>query len=246
MYDSKLASLFDLLVSKIYSVHEMNAKTPPIAHDSSIEENQVQDKQSQLTLELLQAIEQKDDISQRHLAQEMGVALGLANSYLKRCVKKGWIKMTTAPANRYLYYVTPTGFAEKARLTASFFSTSLTLFRQSGNEYSEVFEQCMVRGQTRVLLGGLSDLTEIAIMRALQTNIELVGIYQPKASINEFFGVPVWSKHIECDSFDVIVLSSMEQTNQLVYELEKVHGEERVLVPPMLLDMNYRNTSEVE
>jgi len=89
------------------------------------------DRQSQLTLELLQAIDQKDDISQRHLAQEMGVALGLANSYLKRCVKKGWVKMTTAPANRYLYYVTPTGFAEKARLTADFFTTSLALFRQS-------------------------------------------------------------------------------------------------------------------
>ena len=224
----------------------MNAKPQTAALDSSNEEIQVQDKQSQLTLELLQAIEQKDDISQRHLAQEMGVALGLANSYLKRCVKKGWIKMTTAPANRYLYYLTPTGFAEKARLTASFFSTSLTLFRQSGNEYTEVFEQCAVKGQIRVLLGGLSDLTEIAIMRALQSNIELVGIYQPKASISEFFGVPIWSKHIECDSFDVIVLSSMEQTNQLVYELEKAHGLEKVLVPPMLLDMNYRNTSEVE
>ena len=71
------------------------------------------EKEQQLTLELLQAIDSKDDISQRHLAQEMGVALGLANSYLKRCVKKGWIKMTTAPANRYLYYLTPMGFAEK-------------------------------------------------------------------------------------------------------------------------------------
>jgi hypothetical protein len=49
-------------------------------------------------------------------------------------VKKGWIKITTAPANRYLYYLTPNGFAEKARLTADFFSTSLALFRQSGDE----------------------------------------------------------------------------------------------------------------
>jgi DNA-binding MarR family transcriptional regulator len=49
-----------------------------------------------LTLGLLQAIEQKDNVSLRHLAQEMGVALGLANSSLKRCVKKGWIKITTA------------------------------------------------------------------------------------------------------------------------------------------------------
>ena len=44
----------------------------------------------------------------------MGVALGLANSYLKRCIRKGFIKITEAPANRYLYYLTPQGFAEKA------------------------------------------------------------------------------------------------------------------------------------
>jgi len=207
---------------------------------------QSQDKQSQLTLELLHAIEQKDDISQRHLAQEMGVALGLANSYLKRCVKKGWIKMTTAPANRYLYYVTPTGFAEKARLTASFFSTSLTLFRQSGNEYSDVFERCVNHGHARVLLGGLSDLTEIAIMRALQTKIEIVGIYQPNSQRNEFFGVPVCSKDIECDTFDVVVMSSMEQTRELVGELELKFGEQCILVPNMLLDMNYRNPTANE
>jgi len=193
------------------------------------------DRQSQLTLELLQAIDQKDDISQRHLAQEMGVALGLANSYLKRCVKKGWVKMTTAPANRYLYYVTPTGFVEKARLTADFFTTSLALFRQSGDEYSRVFAQCSEAGSRRILLGGLSDLTEIAVMRSMQSDVHVVGIYQPNSQRNEFFGVPVHSKRIECDSFDTIVMTSMEQTRELAQELEEVYGIDKLLIPAMLL-----------
>ncbi|MGK0374565.1 MAG: DNA-binding MarR family transcriptional regulator [Arenicella sp.] len=203
-------------------------------------------KQSQLTLGLLQAIEQQDDISQRHLAQEMGVALGLANSYLKRCVKKGWIKMTTAPANRYLYYLTPNGFAEKARLTADFFSTSLALFRQSGDEYSAVFDHCMSLGQSRVLLAGLSDLTEIAVMRALQSKIELIAIYQPASPRREFFGVPLVDQRLECDSFDVIVLTSMEQTRELVLELEAFYGADKLIVPSMLLNMNYRNPVSAE
>jgi len=204
------------------------------------------DRQSQLTLELLQAIDQKDDISQRHLAQEMGVALGLANSYLKRCVKKGWVKMTTAPANRYLYYVTPTGFAEKARLTADFFTTSLALFRQSGDEYSRVFAQCLEADNRRILLGGLSDLTEIAVMRSMQSDVHVVGIYQPNSQRNEFFGVPVHSKRIECDSFDTIVMTSMEQTRELAQELEEVYGIDKLLIPAMLLNMNYRNPVNVD
>ena len=198
-------------------------------------------KQSQVTLELLQAIELKNDISQRYLAREMGVALGLANSYLKRCVKKGWIKMTTAPANRYLYYLTPNGFAEKARLTTEFFSTSLALFRQSGDEYSRVFDHCISNGKTRILLAGLSDLTEIAVMRAMQSNVVLVAIYQPDSQAKEFFSIPMVDQRIECDSFDAVVLTSMEQTHELVIELEQLYGAEKLIVPSMLLNMNYRN-----
>lgn len=202
-------------------------------------------KENQLTLGLLQAIEEKDDISQRHLAQQMGVALGLANSYLKRCVKKGWVKMTTAPANRYLYYVTPNGFAEKARLTANFFTTSLALFKQSGDEYSELFEACSVAAEQRVILVGLSDLTEIALMRSLQSDVKVIGIYQPNSTRDEFFGVPVHAKLIECGiltkDFDVFVMSSMEQTNDLLVELEGVVDATAIKVPELLMSMNYRN-----
>jgi len=78
-----------------------------------------------LTLELLEAIEARSDVTQRHLADRLGVALGLANSYLKRCARKGLIKVHQAPANRYLYYLTPQGFAEKARLTGEYLTSSL-------------------------------------------------------------------------------------------------------------------------
>jgi len=71
-------------------------------------------REDALTLEILDAIEKKDDVSQRHLAREMGVALGLANSYLKRCVRKGYVKVTQAPANRYLYYLTPRDLPRRA------------------------------------------------------------------------------------------------------------------------------------
>ena len=76
---------------------------------------------------MLQAVEESSDVTQRHLAQSMGVALGLANSNLRRCARKGLIKVQQAPADRYLYYLTPKGFAEKSRLTADYLSISLIL-----------------------------------------------------------------------------------------------------------------------
>ncbi|MBI3993219.1 MAG: winged helix-turn-helix transcriptional regulator, partial [Candidatus Lambdaproteobacteria bacterium] len=64
-----------------------------------------------VTLELLQDIEQNRFESQRQFAAKLGIAVGLANLYIKRCVKKGWIKITRVPPRRYAYYLTPNGFS---------------------------------------------------------------------------------------------------------------------------------------
>ena len=99
-------------------------------------------KEDNVTLSILEAIENKNDMTQRHLADNLGVALGLANSYLKRCVKKGLVKIHQAPANRYLYYLTPKGFSEKSRLTTQYLSTSFEFYRRAGDSCKEIFIQC--------------------------------------------------------------------------------------------------------
>lgn len=200
----------------------------------------VPDKESQLTLELLQAIDGKDDISQRHLAQQMGVALGLANSYLKRCVKKGWVKMTTAPANRYLYYLTPHGFAEKARLTGEFLSTSLTLFREAGQVYSAILLECEESARCNIAFAGLSDLTEIAFTRSLESDLNVVGVFQPDTERATFFSLPIVSSLEMLGDVDVVILTSLEQTTELCKTLEERLCPEQIIVPPFLLNMNYR------
>src|SRR4051794_31761602 len=76
--------------------------------------------ENDIVLGVLDAIERDPTVTQRSVALELGIALGLANGYLKRCVRKGLIKVRQAPARRYAYYLTPKGFAEKSRLTASY------------------------------------------------------------------------------------------------------------------------------
>ena len=194
------------------------------------------EKQKQLTLGVLQAIEQRDDISQRHLAQEMGIALGLANSYLKRCAKKGWIKITTAPANRYLYYLTPTGFAEKAKLTAEFLSTSLTLFREAGDAYTQLYDDCADKGHYKITLLGVSDLTEIAYLRSLESRIKVDGIIDVTASRHEFFGVPVTANFDQVS--DAIVVTAMSDALGLIDQVKQHQPSTPVLIPEFLRGIN--------
>ena len=108
----------------------------------------------QILLGLLESVERDGAKSQRRLATELGVALGLVNAYIKRCIKKGLVKVTQAPAGRFAYYLTPHGFAEKSRLTVEYLSYSFSFFRQARADCSAVVDQAQARGFTRVVLAG--------------------------------------------------------------------------------------------
>ena len=192
------------------------------------------DREEQLVLELLDAVGRKNDVSQRHLALHMGVALGLANSYLKRCIRKGFIKISEAPANRYLYYLTPTGFSEKSRLTAKYLSSSFAFYRKAGESCIRVLETCERNGWKQVALCGISDLAEIAALRAQERDIGIVGTYDPHTDRRRFVNKPVWQKFSDvppCDAWLLTDLNAPRMTHDHIIGL--VNGA-RVLVPDIL------------
>src|SRR5580765_2856373 len=96
------------------------------------------EEEERIVLNLLNSVDDGAQ-SQRRIAEELGIALGLVNAYLKRCVKKGLVKVSEAPARRYAYYLTPRGFAEKSRLTVEYLGFSFSFFRQARAECAEIF-----------------------------------------------------------------------------------------------------------
>lgn len=192
-------------------------------------------KDDQLTLELLDAIEQRSDVSQRHLASQLGIALGLTNSYLKRCARKGYVKIQEVPANRYLYYLTPKGFAEKSRLTAQFLSTSLTFYRQAAEACSEIFLHCQEQRWRRVVLCGVSDLAEIAFMRSAIYRITVPGLYDPEYRRNRHLSMPVWRKWTDVPKVDAFVITDLADPLRAYHRLmEYTATSDRVLAPSVL------------
>lgn len=192
------------------------------------------DREEQRVLELLDAVGKQSNVSQRHLASNMGIALGLANSYLKRCIRKGFIKISEAPANRYLYYLTPKGFAEKSRLTAKYLSYSFAFYRKAGDSCIDVFNICEANGWHRILLYGMSDLAEIATLRAQERDLQIIGIFDPHTERRRFTGVPVWHVLDEADPFDGCILTDLNSPLLSYEQLLKEVDKERVLVPDIL------------
>ena len=196
--------------------------------------NGANEKEEKLTLELLNAIDQRSDLSQRNLAQHMGIALGLTNSYLKRCARKGLVKVSEAPANRYFYYLTPKGFAEKARLTGHYLADSLTFYKQAGESCAAIFEWCKKNNMERILLCGVSDLSEIALIRAMDAEIKITGIYDPESSLDQLFSKPVWTDLATVGDFDMCLLTGLNSPYEFYKSLVSEIGKDRILIPDVL------------
>lgn len=79
---------------------------------------------------LLRMLEATPQASQRDLAQALGISVGKVNYCLNALIEKGWLKAKNFKNNKnkraYMYYLTPRGFEEKARVTIRFLRQRLT------------------------------------------------------------------------------------------------------------------------
>ena len=190
--------------------------------------------ETEITLGLLNAVHDNSAVTQRTVARELGIALGLANAYLKRCVKKGLIKVSQVPPNRYAYYLTPQGFAEKSRLTAEYLSYSFTFFRRAREQCEELFRDCAERGRRRVALAGASELAEIATLVAREFEIELVAVLNGEAAGDSFHGVPVLARDAELPAVDAVIVTDLADAQRTFDGLRARLPSTPVLAPKML------------
>jgi|GEM_PF-80265 len=194
-----------------------------------------EEEQARIMMGLLHSVERDGGRSQRRLASELGIALGLVNAYLKRCIRKGLIKVKQAPVRRYTYYLTPEGFAEKSRLTAEYLASSFHFFRRARSDCAAVLRAARARGFARIVLVGLSDLAEIAALCALESDVHLVAVVDPEATTGRFLGLPVVSSFAAVkEPFDAVIITALNAAGEAWQAAAAQVGSERVLAPDLL------------
>lgn len=198
------------------------------------------------TLRLLDAVEQDSAKSQRALADEAEIALGLANAYLKRCVRKGWVKVSQAPARRYFYYVTPKGFTEKARLTAEYLSNSFDMFRTARGQCDDLVRHCLEQGHTRIALMGASDFAEVAALSALNGEIKIVAVVDAVSNQSRLAGIPVMRDLTEVGAVDAVIITDIRAPQATYDKLVQFLPDASILVPPLLRVNRARHRAGME
>lgn len=189
---------------------------------------------SQILLNLLDSVGRDGQSSQRVRASEFGIALGLVNSYIKYCVRKGYIKVKRIPAQRYFYFLTPKGFAEKSRLTVLLLSNSLAFFRQARADCSEVLKTAESRGWKRVALAGASELAEISTLCALETGITVTAVVDADFTGRRFIDLPVARDFASAGAFDGVIVTDRFAPLDKYHAAVAACGADRVLAPTLL------------
>jgi hypothetical protein len=118
-------------------------------------------RQSQLqedtTFRVMRLLEENPDLTQRELAERLGVSVGGLNYCLKALIEEGWVKMQNfAQAKNkfgYVYLLTPAGVAEKAALTGKFLKRKMAEYEALRAEIDALGGQLAPKGAANLIQG---------------------------------------------------------------------------------------------
>jgi DNA-binding Lrp family transcriptional regulator len=181
-------------------------------------------------LKLLEAVEQDSRVTQRSLATKLGIALGLTNIYLRRLVRKGYIKCVNVQSNRITYLITPRGIAEKARLTYEFMDYSLHLYGEVRQHLRETLQE-YAAADRRVAIYGRGEAAELAYLSLREFGLEPVAVFDEDNG-HEFLGMQVRpiAEHDQV-AYDLMIVATLERSGNQLAILNQCGVPKEKLVP---------------
>jgi DNA-binding MarR family transcriptional regulator len=175
-------------------------------------------------LEILTAVDEGGALTQRALAQRLGVALGLTNLYLKRLSRKGYLKIVEFPRKpatrkRLRYLLTPKGITEKTRLTYEHMSYALNLYRRTRETLRHTLAELAPAGAKRIALYGTGDAAELAYLTLREFGLEPVAVFAAQGG-TDFLGYRVRpAAELPDEELDRVIVATFERPEPVVAEL---------------------------
>lgn len=180
---------------------------------------------------LLDEISKDAGVTQRSMSKDLGIALGLINSYVKNLISKGYVTVSGIPKKRYTYYLTPKGFKEKTRLTYAHLKNFTNLYRVARKDFRGLFNNIKENTDIReVCFSGIDEITEIAYLSLKEAGLELTAVFDDDASGDNFFGLTVRPiADVAAIKPDLIVITSFAGSNKLKEKLLKAGVDETII-----------------
>ena len=107
----------------------------------------------ELEYRALKLLELHPDLTQRQLAEELGVSLGKTNYLVKSLIDVGWVKLDNFQRSNskwgYAYLLTPKGMVEKAAITARFLIRKQSEYNELQQEIAQLQEEVKLQREQK-------------------------------------------------------------------------------------------------
>ncbi len=184
-------------------------------------------------LRLLNEIEANEVVTQRSLAKRLGIALGLTNLYVKRLVRKGYVKIVNIQKHRIRYLITPKGIAEKSRLTYEYMQYSLQLYRQASTVLRARFRALAEEGRKRIVFYGIGEAAELAYLCVREMDLDLIGVVDDERTGQRFLDMTILdSSVLPALAYDCVVITRFTD-----HEVVRRWLEERGVAPEAIVTL---------
>jgi DNA-binding MarR family transcriptional regulator len=181
------------------------------------------DLQDIRTLKILEKVERDSTSSQRDLARELNISLGLVNSFVKRLTQKGYFKIKQIPKNRIRYILTPRGFTEKSRLTLEYIQHSYQFYKNIRKKMRDLYVDLEQQGVRRIVFYGVGEMAEIAFVALHETEIELTAVVDDGKIGRRFMSLVVLSplqlSSLKFDRIFITTIRPQETIEQKIVDL---------------------------
>jgi hypothetical protein len=147
--------------------------------------------------------------------------------------RKGLIRIRGFNHRKIGYYLTPKGFAEKAKLTLHLISYIVQHYSELKKIISQRFLEMQRDGLQRIVFYGVSDEMEVAYITLQGVNLKLVGIVEDdeKVSSRMIFGYEIEPvSRIQELKPDGILITSLNGIKEKKRKLEAIFGSHSICI----------------
>lgn len=202
-----------------------------ILNSESAERPEILDGGSYKELRLLEEVQQTPEVSQRHLALRLGVALGVANALLRGLARKGYIRTTQVGWKRWVYVVTPSGVRRKVHLTYGYIESFLGHYKRVRALLGEDLGSLPLGADSSVAVYGTSELAEIVYLALQDIGITRIDFIEKTPCADSFLGRPLRSlESVSPDDYVRIVVAVTKGIEHKVQILKSIGIQESRIV----------------
>lgn len=185
-------------------------------------------------LRLLEEVESSSEVSQRQLAGQLNIALGVANLIVRTLVRKGYLRASKVHWKRWVYVLTPAGIAHKVQLTLDYIERFVDHYRRVRSLLRTELASLAIDSDSRVAIYGTTEFAEMIFLALRELGVQHIDFFDSDTESKQFLGQEIFSvREISSRNYAVILVAHTTKVSSKLDELRSEGISKGSIVTPL-------------